>query len=349
MIFLSAEELVTARVIPSSSRVSIVGVGGAGNNLLTRAIDAGVNPSDCVAVNTDRGQLSRSPADNKVLLDGEQAQGASSSTQTIDYRRVRQLTAHRVKPFVETSDYTILLAGLGGDTATEAAPAIAQCTRTSIRPVVSVVAIPFIHERERRFIALRGLKHMVDACDCTIVIDNAMDYDHSHSNSLQADQKASTAVQFLTELFSGIERALVPEALGIMALGPIASACSTETAPGEMVQRAVIRALRTPSASLPLAKTAGAILLHRGPVSMKDGEAQQAYETLTSLIGKDIAFLHTSVRSSSQSVCLLLTGYDYGTAVRAFVDFIEDLYDVEYEQVKGDSLSGFRMPLFQME
>ncbi len=82
---------------------------------------------------------------------------------------------------------------------------------------------------------------------------------------------------------------------------------------------------------------------------MGDGEAQQAYEALASLIGKDIAFLHTSIRSSSQSISLLLTGYDYGTTVRAFINFIEDLYDTEYGQGADDSLSGLPMPLFQME
>jgi aromatic ring-opening dioxygenase catalytic subunit (LigB family) len=48
-------------------------------------------------------------------------------------------------------------------------------------------------------------------------------------------------------------------------------------------------------------------------------------------------------------ICLLLTGYDYGTAVHAFVDFIEDLYDVEYGQPGQGTVAAFQMPLFQME
>jgi cell division protein FtsZ len=322
-------------------------VGGAGNNLLNHAINAGASPSDCVAVNTDRSQLSRSPASNKVLLDGR-VESQLASIPTVDYKRARQLTAHRVKPFTEASDCTILLAGLGGGTATEAAPAIAQCTRTSLKPVISVVAIPFIHERERRFVALRGLKHMVDTCDSTIVIDNAMDNGVSASGGLQSDEKAGAAVQTLTDLVSGLDSRLLPEALRIMSLGPISCICFSEMRPEETVQASVIRALRAPSANVPLTKAAGAILLHRGPVSIGDGEAQQAYEALASLIGNDIAFLHASIRAPLPSVSLLLTGYDYGTAIRAFVNFIEDLYDVEYGVADG-SMPRFHVPMFQME
>ena len=241
------------------------------------------------------------------------------------------------------------MAGLGGETATEAAPAIAQYTRTSVRPVISVVAIPFIHERERRFIALRGLKHMVDSCDSTIVIDNALNNHISSSDSLQADEKATQAVQVLTDIVSGLDPGLMPEALRIMSLGPIACICSATLLPGETVQGAVIRALGAPSANLPITKTTGAILLHRGPSSLGDGEAAQAYEALASLVGNDIAFLHTSIRSQSRSTYLLLTGFDYGTAVRTFVNFIEDLYDVEYGERGVESILGFNIPLFQME
>jgi len=347
---LSTEELVSTRAVSPSPRVSIVGVGGAGNNLLSRAIVGGISPDDCIAVNTDKSQLSRSAAINKILLDGESVEGSDATPQNSSSRRMLQLSAHRVKPFTESSDCTILLAGLGGGTATETAPAIAQVARSSIRPVISVVAIPFIHERERRFVAMRGLKHMVDACDCTVVVDNAVEDAFSHPSKRQADEKASLAVQTLTELMSKIDPGLIPEALRIMSLGPIALICSAPVLPTETIQRGVIQALRAPSANLPLAKTMGAVLIQRGPTRMGEGEAAQAYDALVSLIGRDVEFMHTNVESSAEStVCLLLTGYDYGTAVRAFVDFIEDLYDIEYGQPSENSLLRLHSPLFQME
>jgi cell division protein FtsZ len=330
--------------------VAIVGVGGAGNNMLTRAIGGGVSPDHCIAVNNDRSELSRSPAINKVLLDGGRLESDEAGLQQVDHRRMSQLSAHRVTPFTAQSDVTIVIAGLGGGTATSTAPLIAQWTRTPIHPVISIVAIPFIHERERRFVALRGLKHMVESCDCTVVVDNAMeDARYSHGGR-QADEKASMVIQGLTQLISRIHSPLVPEVLRIMGLGEIAVACSSRVGLTGLVQTAILEALENPSARLPIEGTKGAILLHRGPQKMGDGEAAQAYEVLVSLIGKNIEFVHASVVSPCErTISILLTGYDYGTAVHTFVDFIEDLYDVEYGQPGAGPFSGIQFPLFQME
>ncbi len=346
---MSAEEVSSRRISPEAPRVSIVGIGGAGTNLLGHAIEVGISPNHCIAVNTDKAQLSRSPAKNKVLLD----EGPSSlglTEKRVGLIKSLQLSAHRVRPYTQDSDLTILITGLGGETGTMAAPLVAQYSRTQIRQVVSVVAIPFIHERERRFIALRGLKHMTEACDCTIVVDNAMEDGSASRDERRADERASLAVRSLTELISGVEPMFGHEVLRIMSLGPIATVCSSRLKLGENIQAGVLDALKSPSANLPLAKTRGAILVHRGPSRMGDGQAAQAYETLVSLIGHRIEFLRGSVQHDSEPmICLLLTGYDYGTAVHAFVDFIEDLYDVEYGQPAQGAMAGLQMPLFQME
>src|SRR2546426_3311229 len=154
---LSEEELISPRGL-SGPRVSIVGVGGAGNHLLNQAIDAGASPSNCVAVNTDRSQLSKSPADNKVLLDGRSGSDQSSDLPTIDYRRARQLTAHRVKPFIEGSDCTILLAGLWGEKANQAAPAVGQYNKKNFRPRISVFLGTLIPQTAKRLLTLSRAK-----------------------------------------------------------------------------------------------------------------------------------------------------------------------------------------------
>lgn len=346
---MSSEEASSSRIAGEGPRVSIVGIGGAGTNLLGHAIEVGISPTDCVAVNTDKGQLSRSLARNKVLLD-QGLFGPTLAENKAGLVKSLQLSAHRVRPYTQDSDLTILITGLGGETGTMTAPLVAQYSRTQIRQVVSVVAIPFIHERERRFIALRGLKRMTEACDCTIVVDNAMEDGLASLDGRRADERASLAVRTLTELISGVEPMFGHEVLRIMSLGPIATICSSYLKLGENIQAGVLDALRSPSANLPLAKTRGAILLHRGPTRMGDGKAAQVYETLVSLIGHRIEFVRGSVQHDSEPmICLLLTGYDYGTAVHAFVDFIEDLYDVEYGQPGQGTVAAFQMPLFQME
>lgn len=344
---MSAEELLPTRAVSPDLRVSVVGVGGAGNNLLSHAIGSGLSPNHCVAVNTDRSQLSKSLARNKVLLGNGQEHGGEM--EEVQAKKDLQLSIRRVTPFTDASDFTIVVAGLGGGTGTGAAPLIAQWSRSQVCPVVSVVAIPFIHERERRYVALRGLKKMVEACDCTIVIDNSMESHVPSSKERRADELASLAVSGLTDLVSQMGSIQKQEFRRIISLGSIATLCSAPVKSRDMIQSAVFEALKSPSARLPLSNTRGAVLLYRGPDAIGNGHAVQAYETLVSLAGHEVDFIYGSVqRDSDPRICLLLTGYDYATAVRTFVEFIE-LYDIEYGQTNPGSLVRLQVPLFQME
>jgi cell division GTPase FtsZ len=308
-------------------------VGGAGNSLLSHAISEGLNPRNCVAVNTDRNQLSESQAQNKVLL-----------TDNIRF------PAYRVAPFTQESDFTILLTGLGGVTGTSAAPLIAQSNRNQVRPVVSVVALPFIHERERRFMALRGLKRMVEACDCTVVIDNAAELRCSSGSERAADETAGFVVKGLSEVVAMGEPLVSQRMLRILGLGQVATVCTAFVGSNDEIQSSVIDALRMPSANLPVTKAKGAVLLFRGVEPLSAGQASHAYETIASLVGHDVEFIHVNARSAEiSSLSVFLTGYSYGTALGAFVDLIEGLYDMEYGIEAGSSEIGLPVRLYQME
>src|SRR2546425_13304986 len=95
LIDLSAEEISTnERLANPILRVSVVGVGGAGNNLLSHAIGGGVSPSRWAAVNTDKGQLSRSLARNKIFL----GQRVSPTAPKVVTRRDAKRTLQRATP-----------------------------------------------------------------------------------------------------------------------------------------------------------------------------------------------------------------------------------------------------------
>ncbi|HEX4921988.1 MAG TPA: hypothetical protein VFV92_14765, partial [Candidatus Bathyarchaeia archaeon] len=343
---MAAEEV---SIRPESSRdahVSLVGVGGAGNNLLRHAITRGANPEDCVAVNTDRSQLSESLAGNKVLLNGDESDSQWSKR---PIGKV-ELFAHRVTPFTQQSESTILLTGLGGMTGTKTAPVIAELNRSKVKPVFSVVALPFIHERERRFVALRGLKRMVESCNCTVVVDNAIQYKNLANVERSADERAALAVRGLTDIVSirnPLERRGIMETLS---LGPVATLCVSALRSVNDVQSSVIEALRTPSANLPLTRAEGVVMVYRGPKSLGAEKAQLAYETVCSLLGKQVEFRSVNASSNSPpTLSLFLTGYSYGVALGAFVDLIQDLYDMEYGL---DPITpGIKLPLglYQME
>ncbi len=345
---MSAEELSLARAPTLGSRISVVGIGGAGNNMLARAIGSGVSPIRCVAVNTDGAQLSCSPATNKVLMNTDSV-GQNSDSQDEVSKFSLGATANRVRPFTDGSNFAIVLAGLGGVLGTSAAPLIAQLTRTPECLVVSIVALPYLHERERRFVALRGLKRMANASNCTVIVDNAACNEFpSHSGRI-SDEQAAIAVRSLAEFVTTANPTTGREALEVMSLGPIATVCTAPIKSGRNIQSSVMDALRKPSAGLPLKEVKGAILLSNGSKQLENGEAALAYETIASLVGENIRFLHGSVRSAQDpTLCVFLTGYDYDLAIRSLVDFVE-LYDADYEEPLARGTFGLEVPLFQME
>jgi cell division protein FtsZ len=345
---LSSEEVVSHPPLSShGSQVAIVGIGGAGNNLLSQAIDGGISPRNCVAVNTDRGQLSESRAQNKVLLADSTAANSQLSRLGNGHD---QLLAHRVAPFTQESDFTILLAGLGGATGTRAAPLIAQWHRDQVRPVVSVVALPFIHERERRFVALRGLKKMVEACDCTVIVDNSVQRQALLHSKRIADETAALAVRGLSEVVAEGSQMISHQILNILSLGQVATVCIAPVQSRERVQSAVVEALTTPSANLPLSNAKGAVLLFRGTEQLNTGQAAHAYEAIASLVGHDVDFVHVSTRCKAESsLSIFLSGYSYDMALGTVDDLIEDLYDMEYGVESTPTRIGVRMPLYEME
>jgi cell division GTPase FtsZ len=348
-VILSTEEVVSHPSLSShGSQVAIVGIGGAGNNLLSQAIDGGISPRNCVAVNTDRGQLSESRAQNKVLL-------ADSSEADSQLSRLGnghdRLLAHRVAPFTQESDFTILLAGLGGATGTRAAPLIAQWHKDQVRPVVSVVALPFIHERERRFVALRGLKKMVESCDCTVIVDNSVQKRALLDSKRVADETAALAVRGLSEVVATSNHMTSHQILNILSLGQLATVCFSPVQSREKIQSAVAGALTIPSAELPLSKAKGAVLLFRGIEPLNVGQAAHAYEAIASLVGHEVDFVHVSTKCQAESsLSIFLSGYTYDMALGTIDDLIEDLYDMEYGlESTPTTRIGVRMPLYEME
>ncbi len=350
---MSAEELSQDRGDSNTSpRISIVGIGGAGNKLLGNVIgEGGAIAEQCVAVNTDRGQLSRSLAQNKVLLGEDIMNGHGTMGSVSVGRRAFQLSAHRVTSFVESSDMTIILVGFGGGTGTAAAPLIAQWARSQVKPVVAVVALPFTHERERRFIALRGLKRMSEACDCTIVVDNAMSPRESMEGEARfADTTAVTTVKSILEALSTLDPAQAKSVMSAMTAGTLAVACVHRLRADENLSSALIESLRNPSSNLPLSRAQGAVLLHTGPFPIRQDQAEHLSETVSSLAGHDLRFAYGSVSSSSNpTMCLLLTGYDYNSSIGGLVELLTDLYDLEYGQSTAGLDSPLRLPLYQLE
>ena len=53
----------------SQSKIKVVGIGGAGNNTISRLMQVGITGAEIIAVNTDAQDLLYTDADDKILVD----------------------------------------------------------------------------------------------------------------------------------------------------------------------------------------------------------------------------------------------------------------------------------------
>ena len=154
-------------------KIKVIGVGGAGNNVINRMIASDVKGVEFVAVNTDKQDLEKSKCKNKVQI-GEKLTGGMGAGSKPD---IGQKSAEESKALIsqvlEGTDMVFITAGMGGGTGTGAAPIIAQVAHDAGILTVAVVTKPFRFEGANRMKqAEAGIANLTDKVDSMIIIPN---------------------------------------------------------------------------------------------------------------------------------------------------------------------------------
>lgn len=146
-------------------KISVVGVGGAGSNVVSALYDRDLQGVETVAVNTDPAGLSRCEADYKVLLGHVDVPDRFAAARTS-----AELAEDRLKDTL-ASDIVFVVAGLGGAAGTGAAPVVARAARATGAVTIAIGILPF--EAEGRTDAAKaGLEDLRAESDSLIVVDN---------------------------------------------------------------------------------------------------------------------------------------------------------------------------------
>ena len=150
----------------------VVGIGGAGNNTVSRMQEF---QSDCVEtlnINTDAHDLYYSNATKKILIGKRTCNGLGSGNDPEIGASAAEEDVDRLAEALN-ADVVFLTYGLGGGTGTGAAPIIAREAKKNNATVVTFCSIPFSSEgSERRSRAQRGLKELVKSTDTLITVPN---------------------------------------------------------------------------------------------------------------------------------------------------------------------------------
>jgi len=150
----------------------VIGIGGAGNNTVSRMQEFQTDCVETLNINTDAHDLYYSNATKKILIGKEICNGLGSGNDPEIGALAAEEDAERLAEALN-ADVVFLTYGLGGGTGTGAAPIIAREAKKNNATVVTFCSIPFSSEgSERRSRAQRGLKELVKNTDTLIPVPN---------------------------------------------------------------------------------------------------------------------------------------------------------------------------------
>lgn len=153
--------------------ISVVGVGGAGGNVVDHMAGSLTPAVTTLALNTDRQALGASRARRRVVLGEEATRGLGAGGDPGVGNRAAEESADAIRASLRGADLVFLAAGLGGGTGTGAAPVVAAIARELGALTVALVTRPFGFEgRRRAAVAEQGIAQLRAIADTVVVIPN---------------------------------------------------------------------------------------------------------------------------------------------------------------------------------
>ncbi len=158
--------------IPTSS-VKIIGLGGAGANMLERVALDGLDGAELLALNTDIRTLSGCVASEKIQLGRNLTKGLGAGGDPELGQQAMLESEAEVRAAVKGRSIVFICAGLGGGTGSGAAPILTRIAREEGAFVVVFATMPFAFEGlRRRDQAETALNELAVLSNALVTFDN---------------------------------------------------------------------------------------------------------------------------------------------------------------------------------
>jgi cell division protein FtsZ len=276
-----------------AARIKIVGVGGAGNNSISRMREVGIKGGEIIAVNTDAQDLLYTNADHKILIGREISKGLGAGSNPRIGAEAAKEQIQEIKKRLENSDMVFITCGLGGGTGTGAAPVIAEVAKKMGALTIGVVTLPFTVEGRKRIEnAMEGLERMESIVDTLIVIPNDKLLELAPDLPLPtafkvADEILTNSVKGITELVtrSGLVNLDFADIRAVMCDGGVSLIGLGEADSSNRAVEAVERAINNPLLDVDITNATGALINVLGGNDL----TLEEYKTAVGLIGEKLS------------------------------------------------------------
>jgi len=276
------------------ANIKVVGVGGAGNNMVGWLYNKGVKGAEIIAANTDKQHLDITNADAKFLLGKEVTRGLGCGGYPEKGAEAAQESLQEMKEYLKGADMAFVCAGMGGGTGTGAAPVVAQVAKDAGAIVIGTVTMPFNIERARVDKAEFGLQQLRQVSDTVIVIDNNRLV--QIAGNLPIQQAFAVANELIATMIKGIvETIAVPSLVNldyadvkaIMSDGGVAAIGVGSSDTNNRVDEAVKGALSNPLLDISYEGATGALIHVVGGPDMTLDEVSRVGELVTESLDDD--------------------------------------------------------------
>ncbi len=280
--------------LEGQANIKVVGVGGAGNNMVSWLYQKGVRGAEIIACNTDKQHLDITEADLKFLIGKDVTRGLGCGGFPERGAEAAKESLQDIKEALKSADMVFVCAGEGGGTGTGAAPIIAKVAKDNGAIVIGTVTMPFKIERARVDKAEFGLQQLRKVCDTVIVIDNNRLV--QIAGNLPIQQAFAVANELIATMIKGIvETIAIPSLVNldyadvkaIMTNGGVAAIGVGTSDTNNRVEEAVNGALSNPLLEIDYKGATGALIHVTGGPDMTLEEINRIGELVTEAMDDD--------------------------------------------------------------
>ena len=110
----------------TAPQVKLIGIGGAGNNILDRLHSRRVKGVETIALNTDANHLNQCKAQVRKVIGAKVTHGRGAGGDPYTGKRCAEDDEEAIRSKLSNGDIIFVIAGMGGGTGTGSAPVIAN-------------------------------------------------------------------------------------------------------------------------------------------------------------------------------------------------------------------------------
>ncbi len=154
-------------------KMKVVGVGGAGSNIVDRLMLSNPTGVHLTAINTDEQALSGSPVLDKYCIGERITRGLGAGGDPAVGREAALEDVEILEGIVKDIDLLFVTAGMGGGTGSGVSPVLADIAAQKGTTVIAFVTMPFTIERAARAkVAKEGLERLREVANAVIPLPN---------------------------------------------------------------------------------------------------------------------------------------------------------------------------------